>query len=82
MNLKNNSNYIYKNKEELILEWKQMRFNFFNLYKEDIPKFDKNYSNHHLYSSVHKHFDTSFRDINQIVELEIDIFINEYKLKD
>ena len=72
----------YKNKEKLILEWKQMRFNFFNLYKEDVSKFDKYYSTHPLYLSVYKHLDTSFRDINQIVELEIDIFINEYKLKD
>jgi len=68
-----------KNKDNLIKEWKQMRFNFFNLHKEDISKFHKSYSNHPLLSSVQKHFDKSFRDINQIVELEIDIFLDNIK---
>jgi len=69
----------YKNKEELIKEWMKMRFNFFNLYKEDISKFHKSYHNHPLFSSVQKHFDKSFRDINQIAELEIDKFIHSIK---
>jgi len=67
-------------KEELIVEWKQLRGNFFNLFNEDRIKFEKNYSNHSLYSSVIKHFDKSFTEINQLAELEIDSFLEKEKL--
>jgi len=68
-----------KNKNKLIQEWKQMRFNYFNLHKEDISRFDKSYGNHPLFSSVKKYLDKSFRDINQIVDSEIDIFLDTKK---
>ena len=71
-----------KTKEELIIEWKNMRGNFFNLLKEDRKKFEKAYINHPLYNSVIKHFDKSFMEINQLADLEIDIFLNTIKSKD
>lgn len=68
-----------KTKEQLIIEWKQLRGNFFNLLREDKIKFEKSYNKHPLYSSVLKHFDKSFMDINQIAESEIDFFMNNTK---
>jgi len=62
--------------EELIKEWKEIRANFFNLLDEDMLKFKKHYSSHPLYDSVVKHFDKSFRDINQIAINEIKEFLN------
>ena len=62
-------------KEKLVIEWKQLRGNFFNLLDEDKKKFEKAYSHHPLYESVIKHFDKSFMQINQIADSEIDIFI-------
>jgi len=63
------------NREKLIIEWKQIRGNFFNLLQEDEKKFKKAYENHPLYDSVMKHFDKSFMEVNQIAESEIDIFL-------
>ena len=62
----------HKKKEKLIIEWKQLRGNFFNLLQEDKQKFEKAYSHHPLYDSVIKHFDKSFMEVNQIAESEID----------
>jgi hypothetical protein len=62
-------------KEELIIQWKQIRANYFNLFKEDMKQFDKAYCTHPLYDSVKKHFDKSFREINQIAQNEIDIYL-------
>jgi len=62
--------------EDLIKEWKEIRANFFNLLGEDMSKFKKHYSSHPLYDSVVKHFDKSFRDINQIAKNEIKEFLN------
>lgn len=64
-------------KEKLILEWKQIRGNFFNRFKEDKSKFKKAYGVHPLYPSVIKHFDKSFMEVNQIAESEIDILLEE-----
>jgi len=64
-------------KEKLILEWKQIRGNFFNRFNEDKNKFKKAYEAHPLYPSVIKHFDKSFMEVNQIAELEIDILLAE-----
>jgi len=68
-----------KDKEKLIIEWKQLRANFFNLYKEDKNKFEKSYSKHPLYPSIIKHFDKSFTEVNQLAVSEIDIFLNTRK---
>lgn len=59
-------------KEKLILEWKQIRGNFFNKFREDKIKFKKAYGAHPLYPSVIKHFDKNFMEVNQIAESEID----------
>jgi len=64
-------------KEKLILEWKQIRGNFFNRFREDESKFKKAYGAHPLYPSVIKHFDKSFMEVNQIAELEIAILLEE-----
>lgn len=71
-----------KTKEQLIYEWKQIRANFFNLLREDKKKFEQHYENHPLYFSVKKHFDKSFRDVNQIAQSEIDIFIQSINKKE
>ncbi len=68
-----------KTKEQLITEWKNLRFRFFNIHKENKEKFKKLYCDHPLYSSVEKHFDKSFRDVNQIAQKEIDIFYDKTK---
>jgi hypothetical protein len=66
-----------KTKDELISEWKQMRGSYFNLLNEDEKKFEKFHKNHPLFNSVIKHFDKSFKDINQLAESEINTFINK-----
>jgi len=69
-------------KETLIIQWKQLRGNFFNLLGEDIVKFEKAYASHPLYDSVLKHFDKSFMEVNQIAESEIEIFLDTQKSQD
>ena len=64
-----------KTKEELIIEWKQIRGNFFNLLKEDKKEFEKAYKDHPFYESVLRNFDKSFRDINQIAQQEVNLFM-------
>jgi len=68
-----------KTKEKLIVEWKQLRGNFFNLLREDKIKFEQSYKEHPLYNSVIKHFDKSFMDVNQLAEAEIDIYLKTPK---
>ena len=68
-----------KTKEKLIIEWKQLRGNFFNLLREDREKFEQSYKEHPLYNSVIKHFDKSFMDVNQLAEAEIDIYLKTPK---
>ncbi len=70
-----------KTKEKLIMEWKQLRGNFFNLYKEDKIKFEKSHKKNPLYPSVIKHFDKSFTQVNQLAESEINILLNTNKEK-
>jgi hypothetical protein len=65
-----------KTKEELIVEWKRLRGCYFNLLDEDFKKFQKQCSKHPLYDSVVSNFDKSFKEINQIAEIEVDKFIN------
>lgn len=62
-------------KEKLILQWKLIRSDYFNKLEEDMNKFEKIYSSHPLYSSVIKHFDKDFKQINQIANNEIEIFL-------
>ncbi|MEA3290385.1 MAG: hypothetical protein U9Q04_09435 [Campylobacterota bacterium] len=64
-----------KIKNKLILQWKQLRGEFFNVFEEDIKKFEKKHGENPLYDSVVKHFDKSFREINQLAESEIDLFL-------
>ncbi|MGB5867346.1 MAG: hypothetical protein WBG69_05675 [Arcobacteraceae bacterium] len=68
---------ITQTKDQLISQWKNLRFRFFNIHREDTEKFKKLYENHPLYNSVSKHFDKSFRDINQIAELEITLHLEK-----
>lgn len=58
-------------KETLIKEWKMLRAVYFGKLEENQTKFEKQYYNHPLYASVLANIDTSFRDINQIAEIEI-----------
>lgn len=64
-------------KEKLAAQWKRLRSEYFNLLNEDIEKFEKLHGEHPLYDSVVKHFDKSFKEINQIVESEITRFLNK-----
>lgn len=64
-----------KTKEQLIKEWKTLRVQFFNVLEEDMKRFEKLYRDHHLYDSVVKHFDKSFKEVNQIAEVEIEKFL-------
>jgi hypothetical protein len=66
-----------KNKEELIAEWKSLRGAFFNVYNEDIEKFRKKYEQHALYDSVCHYLDKSFKEVNQIAEEAIDLYLNK-----
>lgn len=62
-------------KEKLIEEWKTLRIQFFNVLEEDTEKFQKLYGDHPLYSCVVKHFDKSFKEVNQVAEVEIEKFL-------
>ncbi len=64
-----------KTQNELVKEWKNLRVKFFNVLNEDKTKFEKLHGNHPLYDSVTKHFDKNFKQINQIVQNEIEIFL-------
>lgn len=64
-----------KDKESLIIEWKKLRGEYFNLYNEDMQKFSKKYSNHPLFESVCKHFDKSFRDVNEVAQNEVEGYL-------
>lgn len=66
-------------KEELILQWKKIRFDYFNTLKEDKTKHKEVYGQHKLYESVVKHLDKSFRDVNQIAQIEIELYIQNNK---
>lgn len=66
-------------KSKLINEWKQLRASYFLKYEEDLEKFKKLHSHDPLYSSVAKHLDKSFREINQIAESEIDMLLENQK---
>lgn len=64
-----------KTKEQLIEEWKALRVQFFNVLEEDMKRFEKLYGDHRFYDSVVKHFDKSFKEVNQIAEVEIEKFL-------
>lgn len=74
------NSYNNKTKDKLIIQWKQLRGKFFNVYDEDIKKFEKKHGSDPLYESVVKHFDKSFTDINQIAQSEIDKHLNNMEL--
>jgi len=57
--------------EKLIWEWKNLRSMYFNRLSEDEKKFEKLYSSNPLYPSVVKHFDKTFKEINQIAQIEV-----------
>lgn len=64
-------------KEKLIEEWKMLRVQFFNVLEEDMKRFEKLYNKHRFYDSVVNHFDKSFKEVNQIAEIEIDSFLRK-----
>ena len=64
-------------KEELIIQWKMLRGKYFNLFQEDTVKFKKRCSHHPLYKSVVENLDKKFTEVNQIAELEIDIYLQK-----
>lgn len=66
-----------KTQEQLIIEWKNLRVKYFNILNEDDAKFEKLHGSHPLYDSVTKHFDKDFKQVNQIAQNEIDIFLNK-----
>lgn len=68
-----------ESKEKLINEWKLLRVKYFNIYEEDRIKFDKLCSHHPLYNSVVKHFDKSFKEVNQIAVQEIEEYLKSTK---
>jgi hypothetical protein len=57
--------------ENLIAEWKKLRLQYFNIYNENMEKFEKRYGTHRFYDSVVKYLDKSFRDVNQIADQEV-----------
>ena len=59
-----------------------LRGKFFNLLNEDKKKFEKACKDHPLYESVRNNFDKSFMEVNQIAELEIDIYIENLQAKE
>lgn len=65
-----------KTKDELIREWKLLRGKFFNILEEDFKKFEKEHGNHPLFDSVVKHFNSSFKEVNQIAESEINNYLS------
>lgn len=71
------NSYNNKTKDQLIVQWKQLRGNFFNVFDEDMKKFEKAHGSDPLYQSVIKHFDKSFTDINQIAQSEIAKYLND-----
>lgn len=64
-------------KDKLILQWKRLRGSFFIKYEEDMAKFEKLHKDDPLYSSVIKHFDKDFKQINQIAQKEIEKFLSK-----
>lgn len=70
-----------KSKEQLLTEYKMLRGKYFNLFEEDMKKFEKHCQAHPLYSRVVKHFDKSFKEINQISEQEIELYLKEENSK-
>lgn len=65
-----------KTKEELIVEWKQLRGKYFNILGEDISKFEKKHGKHPLYKSVVGSFDKNFKEVNQVANKEINKFLS------
>ena len=66
-----------QDKETLIIEWKKLRGEFFNLFEEDQTKFEKSYKDHPLFDHVVIHFDKSFKEVNQIAEFEIEKYLSK-----
>jgi hypothetical protein len=69
-----------KTKDNLIIQWKQLRGKFFNVFDEDIKKFEKKHALDPLYNSVIKHLDKRFTDVNQIANSEIEKHLNNIKI--
>lgn len=66
-------------KEQLIENWKRLRGSYFIKYEEDAQRFKKYHSQDPLFESVYRHLDKSFREINQIAEDEIEIYLKNLK---
>jgi hypothetical protein len=62
-------------KEQLIENWKRLRGVYFIKYEEDSERFKKYHSQDPLFESVYRHLDKSFREINQIAQDEIEIYL-------
>jgi hypothetical protein len=63
------------NKEQLIDNWKRLRGSYFLKYEEDMERFKKYHSQDPLFESVLRNLDKSFREINQIAQDEIEIYL-------
>ncbi|MDD2698335.1 MAG: hypothetical protein PHF17_06000 [Arcobacteraceae bacterium] len=63
------------NKEQLIDNWKRLRGSYFIKYEEDAERFKRYHSQDPLFESVYRHLDKSFREINQIAQDEIEIYL-------
>jgi hypothetical protein len=66
-------------REQLIENWKRLRGSYFIKYEEDAQRFKKYHSQDPLFESVYRHLDKSFREINQIAEDEIEIYLKNLK---
>lgn len=66
-----------KNKDNLIEEFIKMRGYYFHFSEEEIDVFNKKYKTHCLYKYVVDSLDTSFRDIFQTAEIEVDKYLKE-----
>ena len=60
----------------LVVEYKDLRGQYFNKFQEDRKEFAKNYSKHELFGYVMKGLGTSFREVEQIAEKHVKDYIS------
>ena len=60
----------------LVVEYKDLRGQYFNKFQEDRKEFAKKYSKHELFGYVMKGLGTSFRDIEQTAEKHVKDYIS------
>ena len=66
-----------KSKDQLVLEYKTIRARYFNVFEENMEKFNDAYKDHPLYTHVIKHLDKSFKEVNQIADDEISKYLKD-----